>query len=569
MSWTRVQGGSNSAASVTTLTANGGVGNITTGNLVVGSAAFFYSSTVPTVTVKTTAGTSFNIKVNVTDTNDLVVFVTFVLGNISGTPAGVTVTSSPASSILLQWDEYSGGTALSDPTDGTAFTSNTQNLPGTGANALTSTAIVPATNGDLIYGSSLDTGNSTAITAGTSPNAFTARQTVSLSAVGYILGEEFIQTTAASIAATAGSTSGGADNFITAVIALKAASAAAQGPFVQKDWPTPTAPAREPGLLSWALPYNLCLYQGLDKLPVRQLEWQVPRAAEPYPYRSFEAFYNRNLIGKDKFFDGPGNVPDFDYPVPRSPESYPYRTWTQNLLQTTLAPSLAKPLNQYDWPVPRGAEPDWRRSWEFWFNKNLIGKDQLPVRQLDWQLPSRGAEPYPYRSWEWKYNSNLVGQDQFPFRQFDWQLPQAPAKIDQSWVVNLQLSTLAPVVVTIPFRQFDWPVPQGYPPLAQNWVQPLNLNLQLTFMMLPFEWDILEGAQFANPSSAQNLLLTTLSTPLAPVPFAQFNWPLPATSQYIERTSAQNLLLTTLVPPPVTGMPFRQLDWRLPDFFLR
>ena len=357
-----------------------------------------------------------------------------------------------------------------------------------------------------------------------------------------------------------------ADVMTIAGFRLVAAPVATQ-PFAQTDWPLPTPPNREPSLLSWIQAYKLLLYQGKDQLPSRQLEWQVPRAIEPYPYRSFEgfynrnligkdvlprnqlewqvprspepypyrsweAFYNRNLIGKDKFYDGPGNVPDFDYPLPRSAEPFPYRTWTQNLLQTTLAPSLAKPFAQYDWQVPIGAEPNWRRSWEFWFNYNLIGKDQLPVRQLDWQLPT------------------------------------APPRIDQTWIINLQLSTLAPIVVTVPFRQFDWPLSQGYAPLVQAGNQPLNLNLQPSFMMLPFQWDIVEGQPFANPSSSQNLLLTTLAITPVQNPFFQIDWPLPQTPQPIDRAVAQNLLLTTLAPT-VTAMPFRQLDWRLPDFFLQ
>lgn len=436
-------------------------------------------------------------------------------GTITGTFASAVIWCGQGSS--FQGVNQTGGT--------TTFANYTGGNPTGGQNTSFARAITTA-NGD--YTMMAGVFGNPATTVWTTPTGVVqVYKDTGLTDIG--------NASAAQFASTGASDNYTGNNAATDVITMAGfhlvASVAAATPFVQKDWPVPTPPNLEPTLLSWIQSYKLLLYQGKDVLPTRQLEWQVPRSVEPYPYRSWEAkynpnligkdvlprnqlewqvprspepypyrsweaFYNRNLIGKDKFYDGPGNVPDFDYPLPRSPEPYPYRTWTQNLLQTTLAPSILKPVAQYDWPVPVGVEPNWRRSWEFWFNYNLIGKDQLPVRQLDWQVPT------------------------------------GPPRIEQTWIINLQLSTLAPVITAAPFRQFDWPLPQGYAPLVQAGNQPLNLNLQPPFMMIPFQWDIVEGPSFVNPSSSQNLLLTTLA-------------------------------------PPSTAMPFRQLDWRLPDFFLQ
>jgi hypothetical protein len=112
--------------------------------------------------------------------------------------------------------EWTGG-ATSSPIDGgvgVGFSSkaNAQNVT-TGANVQTATAITPVTSGDLII--SMFGSTSTLPTAGTSPNVWT-----SVGVGGSILlMESFIQTTAASITATAGDTT--TDNYNNITIAIK------------------------------------------------------------------------------------------------------------------------------------------------------------------------------------------------------------------------------------------------------------------------------------------------------------------------------------------------------------
>jgi hypothetical protein len=185
-----------------------------------------------------------------------------------------------------------------------------------------------------------------------------------------------------------------------------------------------------------------------------------------------------------------------------------FQTWVNavNLALITAPPDIHAQTRQLDWPNPRGAEPDWRRSWEWTYNKNLVGQDQLPFRQQDWPNPARVVEtardwiaqtkiqlvavqnpftqsdwpnPRPAdqitRSWTASYNPNLVGQDELPFRQQDWPLtPAAQRAVDlATWVDRTKFLLLRP------FAQLDWPNPTAAfrDPTLATLARGFNLDL--------------------------------------------------------------------------------------------
>lgn len=100
-----------------------------------------------------------------------------------------------------------------------------QTNPGTGANAVTSTAQTTTANGEYIMGITVDDNFGGLPSAGTSPNAFTSRTTDSTFEINL---EEFIQTTAGSIAATFTNTAGSGNN-ITMLATFKASGGGGGG----------------------------------------------------------------------------------------------------------------------------------------------------------------------------------------------------------------------------------------------------------------------------------------------------------------------------------------------------
>jgi hypothetical protein len=252
-------------------------------------------------------------------------------------------------------------------------------------------------------------------------------------------------------------------------------------PFLQTDWPLPTPAYRLEQ--TWVRGYILSLI-GQDQLPFRQLDWPLPQVArqpaqtwtDPSkiwltapvlsltisqywdrpqlpipPARSWEWSYNLNLIGQDRLPVGEqvSELPPRDF-------ARLFQTWISSvnaaLVVTPPVLDILKP--QRDWPIPRGAEPDWRRSWEFSYNRNLIGQDQLPFRQQDWPL-TRAVD----RAGEWIQQTALVltAAPTFIIRQSDWPVPQQPAQAVQTWI-----NTIALALIAKPFSQTDWPNPTPF-----------------------------------------------------------------------------------------------------------
>src|SRR6266403_966492 len=194
--------------------------------------------------------------------------------------------------------EFSGGLASADPNDGT--TGQAQSAVATGANNVTSTAITTTVNGDLILGASSDTASLTANSLGTSPNAFTNINTASNSTAIFSLRfEYFVQTTAASIAATFG-IAVNADNAATNVVALKPAAVAAN-PFYPTDLfvpkkvsqsPIDGSVALNPNLFKNPYPFNTYDYPKVWDIRQAPFDLSVPTNPNlfknPYPFNQYD-----------------------------------------------------------------------------------------------------------------------------------------------------------------------------------------------------------------------------------------------------------------------------------------
>jgi len=302
-------------------------------------------------------------------------------------------------------------------------------------------------------------------------------------------------------------------------------------------------------LRTWSWQYNLNLI-GKDRLPVGEVIWERPTLpippaltwlegpqyeliAKPFlqsdwpnptqPYRveqTWAASYNLNLIGQDRL-----PVGEIVFDLPPRDFARLFQTWISSvnaaLVVTPSVLDILKP--QRDWPVPRGAEPDYRRSWEWQYNKNLIGQDQLPIRQSDWPNPQRVVE----RAQTWIDQTKiLLAAVQNPFIQTDWPIPRAPAQAAQTWTNSYLLNLIGQD--QLPFRQQDWPLTsaQGRSADLATWVDRVKFQFFKPFAQT--DWP--------NPTPpARDPTLSTIAASYNRnligqdrLPFNQHDWPLPA-----------------------------------------
>jgi hypothetical protein len=353
-----------------------------------------------------------------------------------------------------------------------------------------------------------------------------------------------------------------------------------QRPFLQTDWPNPQAQYRN---FSWAfqlqaqlippvvsVPYNIIrpiwrslpdqpaapllqqstfpsvIYLGKVQRPFLQTDWPNPTPA----YRLDQTYSWRQVdkIGQDAMLVGK-QVTDLPPEPAIPPENV--KTWIQ-LVQLTLVtapPNLFAQARQQDWPIPRGNEPDWRRSWESWYNRNLIGKDQLPNRQSDWPVPT--PAPRPDETWI----QQALKVVQAPFSQVDWPLtPAAGRGVDLSTWIGRAANLIAK-----PFNQQDWPnpTPLAREPGLASWAASYNKNL-IGQDLLP-----LRQVDWPTPVTAQQAAQSWIDLTkfwLAANPFAQRDWPLPAppSGPALGWQWAYNLNLVGK-----DKLPSRQSDWPL------
>lgn len=218
-------------------------------------------------------------------------------------------------------------------------------------------------------------------------------------------------------------------------------------PFSQLDWPNPTQPWRLDQ--TYTASYNKNLI-GQDRLPNRQTDW--PNPTQPYRIdQTVAVSYNLNLIGQDKLPIGAelSDLPPRDF-------ARLFQTWIQNtnLALLTAPPNIFAQARQQDWPVPRGAEPDWRRSWEWSYNRNLIAQDQLPIRQQDWPNP---VQPAQVKDWIQGVNISLTAAPK-PFAQYDWPISLGAAQPIQIVVASFNLNLIGQDRLPTGARAYDlWP----------------------------------------------------------------------------------------------------------------
>lgn len=212
----------------TTITATFGAA-ITSGNAVVGAVHFDDNNTTinsiaddkgNNYSFKSTAGAGTQTDNVKEASGNFGVTANFVLGNITNAPTVITVTfSSTSGGPHIVADEFSGIFANTAPVE--AHAGQVQTAPGTGTDALTSGPITPATNGDLIYGVTVENEDSTLSSSGT---GFTSTGLDTGPGTHRLTSEWLVQGSAGSIAATFTSATG--TNSSTLVMALKAAGAA-------------------------------------------------------------------------------------------------------------------------------------------------------------------------------------------------------------------------------------------------------------------------------------------------------------------------------------------------------
>jgi hypothetical protein len=420
-------------------------------------------------------------------------------------------------------------------------------------------------------------------------------------------------------------------------------------PFLQRDWPLPgTYPRLDQ---TWVRSYNLNLI-GQDRLPVRGKIYDIPPQGalgrnififvsrglrSPSITALFFAQHDWPLPGRyprleqtwvHAPFNEPsaGPLPSYDWQVPPSMvgPSIDLRTWTQAVTGAFTTPPAQIPFLQFDWPLP-GVSPPLVKSWEFWFNLNLITAGQFPVGeqiferpaipaplipyqpqqnillqsisivpppflQFDWPLP--GTYPRLQQTWTAFYNRNLIAQDQllvgeqvydrpppvtwyrdwsspptktavtqFPFTQTDWPLPIRLAPWYRDWSLNLQPGTLGPLYM--PSRVVDMPPPTGYPRLDQTWAFFPNVP------PIPNVTRISDLPPRGYPplikSWEWSYNLNLISKDQLPIGEQVFELPQRAPPPVVPSWAQETTSLVTFVPP----IPFLQRDWPLPGAYPR
>lgn len=138
--------------------------------------------------------------------------------NLAGGSTTVTANLSASGRAILDVHEVSGCATTQDEGDNT----NSQTTPGTGTDAVTSGTVVTTVNGDYIFGASISTALSGAISSGTgfSEGPNTGGNSVQ--------SEYMVQSVAGTVAATF--TNGTNTAHITQVVAIKATSAVSSAP---------------------------------------------------------------------------------------------------------------------------------------------------------------------------------------------------------------------------------------------------------------------------------------------------------------------------------------------------
>jgi hypothetical protein len=313
-------------------------------------------------------------------------------------------------------------------------------------------------------------------------------------------------------------------------------------------------------LHSWTWSYNLNLV-GKDQLPTGEQISDLAPAQKPYRIDpTWTWSYNLNLVGQDRMVTG-AQVTD----LPPRDFARLFQTWISsvNAALVTAPANLYAQARQQDWPLPRGAEPDWRRSWEFSYNKNLVGQDQLPFRQQDWPNP---ILPATLRDWIQQTNLALLAQPPtlLPYKRTLYELPLAGPQQAASWTWQYNLNLIGQDAMIKSAQVTD--LPPIYPPYInqlRTWAWWYNFDLigqdQLPFRQM--DWPLTPAAQRAVDLGTwidrTKFLLNQLYKP-----FAQYDWPNP-TTPFRDPTLATLARGYNLDLLGQDRLPNRQQDWPL------
>jgi hypothetical protein len=219
-------------------------------------------------------------------------------------------------------------------------------------------------------------------------------------------------------------------------------------PFNQDDWPNPFPPRIAASLKSHVKPTDI------------------------------------QLIGQDRLFGAPGEVPGYDFP---NPARLPSRPQAQNQGTTLALPLVpqAVPFNQDDWPNPLLRPLAFElRGFVRAAQLQLIGQDTVygapgQVPAFAWPNPSRPLWPPPSPVAFALLAPSVAPQ---PFAQYAWPNPRRGW-----WSGDGTLATNAPALLSQPFAQYLWPNP-----VVPGRQQPLGIGAPLALFVQPppfAQWD--------------------------------------------------------------------------------
>ena len=270
-------------------------------------------------------------------------------------------------------------------------------------------------------------------------------------------------------------------------------------PFAQYDWPLNFGPLQP--IQIFAASYNKNLI-GQDKLPIGEIVSDLPPRQAQQPTQVTTDKYNPNLIGKDKL---PNGAEVTELPPQPVLSASQLRTWIQSVNVALISVPPLRPFNQYDWPINTGPQQS-VQVFTASYNRNLIGKDQLPAgeaitdlpatqrlalqtwisavnlaltktvalpfNQTDWPLPV--ISPVAAKTFTGSYNLNLIGKDKLPFRQHDWPIWRDHQRSPPSYTAFYNRNLIAKD--KLPFSQQYWPLTPDNRRLS-DWLQATNPNL--------------------------------------------------------------------------------------------
>ena len=294
-------------------------------------------------------------------------------------------------------------------------------------------------------------------------------------------------------------------------------------PFAQYDWPLNFGPLQPTSIFTATFNKNLV---GQDNLPSGEIVTDLPPRAPQQPTPIFTATYNKNLIGQDQL---PAGKDVIDLPPQPPLSAIQLRTWINTTSLALLAGPQVRPFWQSDWPINIGPRQP-IQAFTASYNRNLVGKDQLPNGEIAVDLPPQ-LTPSLLRSWINTVNLALLPAPTRPAGKAVTDRVVLPTYVFNTWIssVNLTLNFAPPPVVTEGVRRAPYFSPsRGY----------------------GREWYII-----STPLNTIGLLTGVGPPVIFPFPHNQYSWPLPqsATPGYEQRYSityqGNNPFLGSGIPP--------------------